>query len=67
MFFNPCDHVINGNGTFLHIFFVNQWLGATHIATFFETSVLKKVRILCPLSPQQYYKNANTKCSTSTL
>ena len=32
-----------------------------HVAAFFETSVLKEVHILCPLSPQQYYNAAHTK------
>ena len=32
-----------------------------HVAAFFETSVLKEVRILYLLSPQQYDNAANTK------
>ena len=34
-----------------------------YVAAFFETSVLKEVHILCPLSPQQYYNDANTNGS----
>ena len=32
-----------------------------HVVAFFETSVLKEVRILRPLSPQQDDNTANTK------
>ena len=31
-----------------------------HVFVFFETSVLKEVRVLCPLSPQYHY-NDNIK------
>ena len=32
-----------------------------HVGLFFETSVLKEVLILCPLSPYRHYNAANTK------
>ena len=32
-----------------------------HVAAFFETNVLKEVRILHSLSPQQHHNTANTK------
>ena len=34
-----------------------------HVAAFFETNIFKEVRILCPLSLQKYYNDANAKGS----
>ena len=50
-------------------FYPDAWCNR-HVVAFFQTSVLKELRILYPLSPQQYLDNANiakvqNKASTS--
>ena len=52
-------HVITGRYYFLHKFIVSLRFGKT--AMFLETSVLKEVRILYPLSPQKRCNAADTK------
>ena len=46
---------------FTHIYHYPEVWCNRHVAAFFETSVLKEVLILYPLSPQQYQNAANTK------
>ena len=60
IFFIPCDNC-------KQYFFsqINRYPEAwcnRHVAVFFQTSVLKEVRILCPLSPQ-YYDDVDSKNS----
>ena len=45
-------HVITGSHYLLYKFTVTQWFGATpyHVAALFETSILKDVRTLYPVS-----------------
>ena len=54
-------HVITGRHHFLKIYLYPKVWCNHHVAAFLETRVLKEVRNLCPLSPQQYYNAANTK------
>ena len=54
--FIPFD---NRKEYFLHKFIVTQRLGTTAMLL----RSLKQVRILCPLSPQSYYNDANTEGS----
>ena len=42
------------------LFYTNVSLCNRHVAAIFKASVLKEVRILYPLSPQQHYNAANT-------
>ena len=45
-------HVIIERHYFLYKFIVTQRFFAATMLLFFETSVLKQLRILCPLSPE---------------
>ena len=46
---------------FTQIYHYPEVWRSRHIAVFFETSVLKEVRILHQLSPQWHYNAGNTK------
>ena len=54
--FIPCDNWKQYFFTQIH-HYPEAWCNR-HVAAFFKTSVLKEVRILCPLSLQQYYNDA---------
>ena len=53
-YFDECFlfYVITGSSIYTQIYRYPEAYYNRHVATFFETSVLKEVRILCPLSPQ---------------
>ena len=63
-------HVINANSIFTQSYrYPEAWFNR-HVAVFFQTNFWEEVRILYPLSPQQYYDDANiakvqNKASTS--
>ena len=59
MFFIPCDNW--KTLFFIQIYRYQEVSYNGHVAAFFETSVLKEIRILYPLSPQQRYNTADTK------
>ena len=58
MFFIPCDNW--KTFFFIQIYCYPKVWCNRHVAVIFKTSVLKEVRILYPLSPQQDYYPANT-------
>ena len=59
MFFVPCDNC--KKLVLTQIYCYPEVRCNRHVAAFFETSVLKKVRILYLLSPQKHYNAVNTK------
>ena len=58
MFFILCD---DWKTLFLHKFVATHIYRYHHVSAFFETGVMKEVRMQCQLFPQYHYNAANTK------